>query len=87
MFTATQNYVANKAGWFSSKRQCFSIFMIYPASSKFGHLRMEDKMRNPNLKPFPGSAMLFSGMGIDCCFGVFQNQFIIFCPPMAEGGN
>jgi hypothetical protein len=32
------------------------FFNIYDLSgfSKFGHLRMEDKVRNLNLKPFPG---------------------------------
>jgi choline-glycine betaine transporter len=40
----------------------------------------------PEFKTISWFAMLFSGMGIDC-FGVFQNQFIIFKSPMAEGGT
>ena len=41
IFTTTQEFVANKAGWFFILSiNIFLIFMIYLALSKFGHLRI-----------------------------------------------
>jgi choline/glycine/proline betaine transport protein len=43
-FTATQNFVANKAGWFFILSvNIFLIFMIYLAFSKFGQLRIGER--------------------------------------------
>jgi choline/glycine/proline betaine transport protein len=90
VFTATQDYVANKAGWFFILSvNVFLIFMIYLAFSKFGHLRIGGQSAKPEFKTISWFAMLFSaGMGIGLLFwSISEPVYHFLSPPMAEGGT
>ena len=79
-FTATQDFVANNAGWFFILSvNIFLIFMVYLAFSQFGQLRIGGQNAKPEFKTMSWFAMLFSaGMGIGLLFWSIQNQFTIF---------
>ncbi|MFT5306554.1 MAG: choline/glycine/proline betaine transport protein [Flavobacterium sp.] len=90
VFTATQDYVANKAGWFFILSvNVFLIFMIYLAFSKFGHIRIGGQSAKPEFKTISWFAMLFSaGMGIGLLFwSISEPVYHFLSPPMAEGGT
>ncbi|MFT5714004.1 MAG: choline/glycine/proline betaine transport protein [Flavobacterium sp.] len=90
VFTATQTYVANKAGWFFILSvNIFLIFMFYLAFSKFGHLRIGGQSAKPEFKTMSWFAMLFSaGMGIGLLFwSISEPVYHFLSPPMAEGGT
>jgi choline/glycine/proline betaine transport protein len=90
IFTATQDYVANKAGWFFILSvNVFLIFMIYLAFSKFGYLRIGGQNAKPEFKTISWFAMLFSaGMGIGLLFwSISEPVYHFLSPPMAEGGT
>jgi choline/glycine/proline betaine transport protein len=90
VFAATQDYVANKAGWFFILSvNVFLIFMIYLAFSKFGHLRIGGQNAKPEFKTLSWFAMLFSaGMGIGLLFwSISEPVYHFLSPPMAEGGT
>ncbi len=87
-FTATQDFVANKAGWFFVLSvNIFLIFMIYLALSKFGQLRIGGQSAKPEFKTISWFAMLFSaGMGIGLLFwSISEPIYHFLSPPMAEG--
>jgi choline/glycine/proline betaine transport protein len=89
-FTATQDFVANKAGWFFILSvNVFLIFMIYLAFSKFGQLRIGGQSAKPEFKTLSWFAMLFSaGMGIGLLFwSISEPIYHFLSPPMAEGGT
>lgn len=89
-FTATQDFVANKAGWFFVlSMNIFLIFMIYLAFSKFGQLRIGGQSAKPEFKTMSWFAMLFSaGMGIGLLFwSISEPIYHFLSPPMAEGGT
>jgi len=89
-FTATQDFVANKAGWFFILSvNVFLIFMIYLAFSKFGQLRIGGQSAIPEFKTLSWFAMLFSaGMGIGLLFwSISEPIYHFMSPPMAEGGT
>lgn len=89
-FTATQDFVANKAGWFFVLSvNIFLIFMIYLAFSKFGQLRIGGQSAKPEFKTISWFAMLFSaGMGIGLLFwSISEPIYHFLSPPMAEGGT
>ncbi|SDW31341.1 BCCT family transporter [Flavobacterium degerlachei] len=90
VFTAIQNFVANKAGWFFILSvNIFLIFMVYLAFSKFGHLRIGGQNAKPEFKTLSWFAMLFSaGMGIGLLFwSISEPVYHFLSPPMAEGGS
>jgi choline/glycine/proline betaine transport protein len=90
IFTATQEFVANKAGWFFILSiNVFLIFMIYLAFSKFGHLRIGGQNAKPEFKTLSWFAMLFSaGMGIGLLFwSISEPVYHFLSPPMAIGGT
>lgn len=90
VFTAVQNFVANKAGWFFILSvNIFLIFMVYLAFSKFGHLRIGGQNAKPEFKTLSWFAMLFSaGMGIGLLFwSISEPVYHFLSPPMAEGGS
>ncbi|RTY87684.1 BCCT family transporter [Flavobacterium sp. RSP49] len=90
IFTATQEFVANKAGWFFILSiNIFLIFMIYLAFSKFGHLRIGGQNAKPEFKTLSWFAMLFSaGMGIGLLFwSISEPVYHFLSPPMAKGGT
>ena len=90
VFTTTQNFVANKAGWFFILSvNVFLIFMIYLAFSKFGHLRIGGQNAKPEFKTLSWFAMLFSaGMGIGLLFwSISEPVYHFLSPPMAKGGT
>jgi choline/glycine/proline betaine transport protein len=90
VFAATQDYVANKAGWFFILSvNVFLIFVIYLAFSKFGHLRIGGQNAKPEFKTLSWFAMLFSaGMGIGLLFwSISEPVYHFLSPPMAEGGT
>lgn len=90
VFTAVQNFVANKAGWFFILSvNIFLIFMVYLAFSKFGHLRIGGQNAKPEFKTMSWFAMLFSaGMGIGLLFwSISEPVYHFLSPPMAEGGS
>jgi choline/glycine/proline betaine transport protein len=90
VFAATQDYVANKAGWFFILSvNVFLIFMIYLAFSKFGYLRIGGQNAKPEFKTLSWFAMLFSaGMGIGLLFwSISEPVYHFLSPPMAEGGT
>jgi choline/glycine/proline betaine transport protein len=87
-FTATQDFVANKAGWFFVLSvNIFLIFMVYLAFSKFGQLRIGGQSAKPEFKTMSWFAMLFSaGMGIGLLFwSISEPIYHFLSPPMAEG--
>jgi len=87
-FTATQDFVANKAGWFFILSvNIFLIFMVYLAFSKFGHIRIGGQSAKPEFKTLSWFAMLFSaGMGIGLLFwSISEPIYHFLSPPMAEG--
>ncbi|TXD49303.1 BCCT family transporter [Polaribacter sp. IC073] len=87
-FTAIQNFVANKAGWFFILSvNVFLIFMIYLAFSKFGQLRIGGQTAKPEFKTLSWFAMLFSaGMGIGLLFwSISEPIYHFLSPPMAVG--
>ncbi len=89
-FTAIQDFVANKAGWFFILSvNVFLIFMIYLAFSKFGQLRIGGQSAKPEFKTLSWFAMLFSaGMGIGLLFwSISEPIYHFMSPPMAEGGT
>jgi choline/glycine/proline betaine transport protein len=89
-FTATQDFVANSAGWFFILSvNVFLIFMIYVAFSKFGQLRIGGQSAKPEFKTLSWFAMLFSaGMGIGLLFwSISEPIYHFLSPPMAEGGT
>jgi choline/glycine/proline betaine transport protein len=89
-FTATQDFVANSAGWFFILSvNIFLIFMIYLAFSKFGQLRIGGPSAKPEFKTLSWFAMLFSaGMGIGLLFwSISEPIYHFLSPPMAEGGT
>jgi choline/glycine/proline betaine transport protein len=89
-FTATQDFVANSAGWFFILSvNIFLIFMIYLAFSKFGQLRIGGQSAKPEFKTLSWFAMLFSaGMGIGLLFwSISEPIYHFLSPPMAEGGT
>jgi len=89
-FTAIQNVVADKAGWFFILSvNVFLIFMIYLAFSKFGHLRIGGQSAKPEFKTLSWFAMLFSaGMGIGLLFwSISEPIYHFLSPPMAAGGT
>ena len=89
-FTATQDFVANKAGWFFILSvNIFLIFMVYLAFSKFGQLRIGGQSAKPEFKTLSWFAMLFSaGMGIGLLFwSISEPIYHFLSPPMAEGGT
>jgi len=89
-FTATQEFVANKAGWFYILCvNVFLIFMIYLAFSKFGHLRIGGQNAKTEFKTLSWFAMLFSaGMGIGLLFwSISEPVYHFLSPPMAKGGT
>jgi len=86
-FTATQDFVANKAGWFFILSvNIFLIFMVYLAFSKFGHIRIGGQSAKPEFKKLSWFAMLFSaGMGIGLLFwSISEPIYHFLTPPMAE---
>ena len=90
IFTTTQEFVANKAGWFFILSiNIFLIFMIYLALSKFGHLRIGGQNAKTEFKTISWFAMLFSaGMGIGLLFwSISEPVYHFLSPPMAEGGT
>lgn len=90
VFTAIQNYVANKAGWFFILSiNIFLLFMIYLAFSKFGHLRIGGQNAKPEFKTMSWFAMLFSaGMGIGLLFwSISEPVYHFLSPPMATQGT
>ena len=90
IFTTTQEFVANKAGWFFILSiNIFLIFMIYLAFSKFGHLRIGGQNAKTEFKTISWFAMLFSaGMGIGLLFwSISEPVYHFLSPPMAEGGT
>ena len=90
IFTATQEFVASKAGWFFILSiNIFLIFMIYLAFSKFGHLRIGGQNAKPEFKTLSWFAMLFSaGMGIGLLFwSISEPVYHFLSPPMAKGGT
>jgi choline/glycine/proline betaine transport protein len=89
-FTATQDFVANKAGWFFILSiNIFLIFMVYLAFSQFGQLRIGGQNAKPEFKTMSWFAMLFSaGMGIGLLFwSISEPIYHFLTPPMAEGGT
>mgnify|MGYP003116137282 CR=1 FL=1 len=87
-FTATQDFVANKAGWFFILSvNIFLIFMVYLAFSQFGKLRIGGQSAKPEFKTISWFAMLFSaGMGIGLLFwSISEPIYHFLSPPMAEG--
>jgi len=89
-FTATQDFVAKKAGWFFILSvNVFLIFMIYLAFSKFGQIRIGGQSAKPEFKTLSWFAMLFSaGMGIGLLFwSISEPIYHFLSPPMAEGGT
>ncbi|MCF4102517.1 BCCT family transporter [Gillisia sp. M10.2A] len=87
-FTATQDFVANKAGWFFVLSvNIFLIFMVYLALSKFGNLKIGGQSAKPEFKTLSWFAMLFSaGMGIGLLFwSISEPIYHFLSPPMAEG--
>jgi choline/glycine/proline betaine transport protein len=89
-FTATQDFVANKAGWFFILSiNIFLIFMVFLAFSQFGQLRIGGKNAKPEFKTMSWFAMLFSaGMGIGLLFwSISEPIYHFLTPPMAEGGT
>ncbi|MEJ1224008.1 BCCT family transporter [Sediminicola sp. 1XM1-17] len=89
-FTATQDFVADKAGWFYILSvNVFLIFMVYLALSKFGQLRIGGQNAKPEFKTLSWFAMLFSaGMGIGLLFwSISEPIYHFLSPPMAEGGT
>ena len=89
-FTATQNFIAEKAGWFFILSvNIFLIFMIYLAFSKFGKIRIGGQNAKTEFKTISWFAMLFSaGMGIGLLFwSISEPIYHFLSPPMAEGGT
>jgi choline/glycine/proline betaine transport protein len=89
-FTATQDFVANKAGWFFILSiNIFLIFMVFLAFSQFGQLRIGGQNAKPEFKTMSWFAMLFSaGMGIGLLFwSISEPIYHFLTPPMAEGGT
>ncbi|RTE52780.1 BCCT family transporter [Arenibacter aquaticus] len=89
-FTAIQDYVARKSGWFFVlSANVFLIFMIYLAFSKYGQLRIGGQSAKPEFKTISWFAMLFSaGMGIGLLFwSISEPIYHFMSPPMADGGT
>jgi choline/glycine/proline betaine transport protein len=78
-FTATQDYVANKRVGFY-KVNVFSIFMIYLAFSKFGHLRIGGQSVL-SLKPFHGLRCYLVGWELIVVLEYFRTSLSFLSPP------
>ncbi|MFZ0490310.1 MAG: BCCT family transporter [Salegentibacter sp.] len=89
-FNATQDFVANNAGWFFVLCvNIFLIFVVYLAFSKFGNIRIGGKDAKPEFKTLSWFAMLFSaGMGIGLLFWSIAEPVTHFMkPPLGAGGT
>ena len=89
-FNATQDFVANNAGWFFVLCvNIFLVFVVYLAFSKFGNIRIGGKDAKPEFKTLSWFAMLFSaGMGIGLLFWSIAEPVTHFMkPPLGAGGT
>ncbi len=89
-FNATQDFVANNAGWFFVLCvNIFLVFVVYLAFSKFGNIRIGGKDAKPEFKTLSWFAMLFSaGMGIGLLFWSIAEPITHFMkPPLGAGAT
>jgi choline/glycine/proline betaine transport protein len=66
-----------RVGFYIKCKYFSNIYDLF-GFSKFGQLRIGGQSAKPEFKTLLVCNVIQCGMGIDCCFGVFQSLFIIF---------